>query len=261
MKCIDSRLGEMIWQYQLGKLSADERNRFEAHLLECDCCFQEAYAMHAVVERFRENPQPFLKELSRPAAPNLKGRLESMLDDVIAATTALPKMLRFAFGSAVAVAVIILAFILIQTPAQLSDLARIEPYSFQPLAPMGAGRSEAERHFLRGMEHYNKGEYYFAIESLRNAVASDSTDPEFQFFLGVTYLLLDSTESAIELLHTAASTSSRFEARSRWYLGNAYLLLGDGIKALAEFQAAVKLGGSYAKRAEEMAGKIEAFIK
>lgn len=260
MKCTNRQIGDLLWDYQLELLSPADRQRFEAHLLECDHCFQDVYALAPVFERIKAHPQPFLQELARPGFwEQAKNRFAGLKEQYLVLSPAV----RWGLAAAGITALILISILPFRSPDRLADLAVIEPYPFQALSPMGGvGRSEAENTFFRGMQAYNDGRYHEALPSLQAAIALDSTDAEFQFFLGITYLLAGDAASAIAPLTAAILLDpSRFEARARWYLGNAYLLLEDGEKALEELRRVIEGGGEYEFQATVLTRRVEEFRK
>ena len=53
LKCTDETQGAMLHGFELGLLTEDETERFEAHLLVCDACFQKAQEFEPYVKRLR----------------------------------------------------------------------------------------------------------------------------------------------------------------------------------------------------------------
>lgn len=264
MKCINPKIGDGLLLYQFGRLSDEEKKSFEAHLLECDCCCQEAYAFGPLVERLKANPQPFLVELAKPASPprgigDWLTRIADRFSDFFPEPA---KALGWSIVGAMAMAVIVL-YLLTRGPGELRDLAQVEPYYFHAIIAMGpAEQTAAEKLFLQGMAHYGKKEYEQALALLERAAALDSASAEFQFYLGVTNLLLRRPQAALMPLQKAvALDSARYGARARWYLGNAYLSLNDVQRALEEFHRVARLEGEYALQARDMTRKIEAFMQ
>lgn len=255
MKCIDSSLGELFPKYQLDRLSEGEKRRFEAHVLQCDYCFQQVYALGPAFARIKENPQMFMQALTEAEPEGLWGKFK-------AGFVGIPVGARWLAAAVVAV----LAVLLVQPfrgPKSLADLAQVEPYPFHVLAPMGAeGKTEVETVFFQGMQSYNAGNYQAALPHLNEAVLGDPTDAEFQFFLGITHLLAGDAASALAPLQAAISLDpTRFEARARWYLGNAYLLLLDAESAEVELSSVVALNREYAAQSKELLEHLEAFMK
>ncbi len=265
MKCTNPQIGKGLLLYHFGQLSGEEKKHFEAHLLECDHCCQEAYAFGPLVERIKANPQPFLAELAKPESPR-RGILDwpAMIADWLGDIFLEPaKAWRWAIAGAAAVATAVLIFFLLRGPRELRDLAEIEPHYFHAMIAMGpAEQTEAEKLFLQGMAHYGKKEYNDAFVAIAQALALDSTNAEFQFYSGVTSLLLHRPQAALAPLQKAiALDATRYEPRARWYLGNAYLLLADARNALEEFHRVARLEGEYALQARGMIEKIEAFTQ
>jgi len=160
----------------------------------------------------------------------------------------------------VGVVVIVLILVLVMQPSKkYSVLAKIERVYYVPLVIKGPEQStEAERLFDEGMKLYNEEKYAEAIQKLQMAVQSNPKGVDAHFYLGLCYLLTDSTDRAIEHLRQAiALGGNSLLEKSHWYLGNAYLLKEDGTSALHEFQMVVQSQGEYKSRAEELIGKIE----
>jgi anti-sigma factor RsiW len=55
--CEDKRFREMLHRYELGRLSAEEQEELERHLLECDECFQDFSEFQKTVEHLRFSPR------------------------------------------------------------------------------------------------------------------------------------------------------------------------------------------------------------
>jgi hypothetical protein len=51
--CTDPRIGRLIAQYELGLLEGKEREAFLNHLLQCDFCHAELYAMEPIMVLLR----------------------------------------------------------------------------------------------------------------------------------------------------------------------------------------------------------------
>ena len=51
MPCTDPETGQLIGSYELGLLSAEERSRFDTHVMRCDHCFQDLYRTTPLITR------------------------------------------------------------------------------------------------------------------------------------------------------------------------------------------------------------------
>lgn len=83
--CIDTQTGLLLHAYELGLLPEQERARFETHLIECDCCYDELSSFEQHIELLDDSevnvvlekalrgvsePAPFLKRLWRLLWPD-----------------------------------------------------------------------------------------------------------------------------------------------------------------------------------------------
>lgn len=264
MTCTAPEIGKLITLYEFDQLSDNDKRKFEAHLLSCDYCFQSLYALSPVVERMREDPERFLPavEEREPAAPvwvwvKLKNKIVGVISDGWEAIGRIPFPVRIAIP-ATATAIVLLLFLL-RPAAQLSDFAHIEPVPYRSLqVKSGAAISDAERLFEEGMRSYVQKDYSNAIAKLALAVRQDSTNASFHFYLGLCYLLSESIDPAIAHFQRAiALGGNSVLEKAYWYLGNAWLLKGERVRALEAFRRVLEMEGDYEWEAEEMIGKIE----
>jgi len=258
MKCIAPKIGKLSLLYHFDQLSNEERKRFEAHLLECDHCFQETYVLGSVTEKMQKDPEPFLAALAKKKptrVPAIKQRREFHIG-LVEAIGRIPALVRIAIPVAAAM---VLLFLLIRPTAELSDLALIEPVPYRSLQiKSGAEATDAERLFEEGMAAYVQKDYASSIEKLVLAIRHDSTNAGFHFYLGLCYLLSDSVDLAIEHLQkTITLDGNPVLEKAYWYLGNAWLLKEDRAQALAAFRKVVEMEGDYEWEAQEIIGKIE----
>jgi tetratricopeptide (TPR) repeat protein len=57
VRCRDKRFRDMLYAYELGMLSEDERRELELHLLECEECMQSVIEFKRVVQYLRHNQE------------------------------------------------------------------------------------------------------------------------------------------------------------------------------------------------------------
>ncbi len=62
--CTNPELGNLIALYEFDKLSQEDRDLFEEHLLECDACYQDLYEFSPAVETMKENIKAFRKAVA-----------------------------------------------------------------------------------------------------------------------------------------------------------------------------------------------------
>lgn len=145
-------------------------------------------------------------------------------------------------------------------PADVSSLAvKIEHVHYAAPASKQEQSKLTEQLFDKGMGYYeNEKNYYEAIQCLREVVERDSNNAEAQFYLGMSYLLLEEYDLGIEhLQHAAVAHTGGLKEKAHWYLGNAYLKKNDGLSALHEFETIVELRGEYQGRAKECVAEIK----
>jgi len=252
MDCTDPKIGELITLYEFDELARDDRRKFEAHLLSCDYCFQNLYALSPVIKRMRGNPRLFLSILKRePFWRKIKQKIAALMPAI--------RIQRRGWIAIPATAIVVLYFLLLRPAPELSDLAHLEPVPYRALQiKSGATTTAAERFFEAGMAAYVQKDYAGAIEQLALAARQDSTNASFHFYLGLCYLLSNHVDPAIEhLQRTIALGGNSVLEKAHWYLGNAWLLKEDRAQALAAFRKVVEMEGDYRWEAEEIIGKIE----
>ena len=54
--CVNKRLGEKLYAYELGMLTGSDREEFEMHLLECPYCMERAHRFQATARLMRHDP-------------------------------------------------------------------------------------------------------------------------------------------------------------------------------------------------------------
>jgi len=256
MNCSDPKIGELITLYEFDGLARDDRRKFEAHLLSCDYCFQNLYALSPVIERMRGNPRLFLSTLKRePFWREIKQKIAAIMPAI--------RIQRRGWIAIPATAIVVLCFLLLRPAPELSDLAHIEPAPYRSLQiKSGAATTAAERFFEAGMAAYVQKDYAGAIKQLALAARQDSTNVIFHFYLGLCYLLSNHVEPAIEhLQRTIALGGNAVLEKAYWYLGNAWLLQEDRAHALEAFQKVADMEGDFQWEAKEIITKIEATTK
>jgi len=265
MKCIDPETGKLISLYEVDALPPEQKSKFESHLLECDYCFQSLYSLSQVVEQMRENPQAFSDALSVPQKIPFGEKVRAFWDKLVSGISVIPAEVFKPVAIAVpVVAALIAAVLIISGPTtNYSDLARIEPVPYIPLAIRGSMETtEAEKLFDEGMQFYGSGKYSQAIIKLSQAISKMDKNPQAHFYLGLSYLLSNETDSAIVHFREATETDSKsLLERCHWYLGNAYLLKDDEEKALEEFGKVLEFEGDYWFEANEIIENIRKLKK
>jgi len=250
----------VIERYLTEKLSSEEAEAFELHYLGCKRCFQELKMRHAAAIEMVRDPIP----------------LKTSRHGLLAFRT------RWAFATVVAVlfALIIVVFfrpvgnrppqssgqsVIPSSPTQtdatavITQMAAVEqppPYIPSPLRG-GEGNPARER-FEQGMRAYTAGDYKAAIGPLSQAAQLDRQNDPTAFYLGISYLLTESVNLAIEQLSKLTVNGNPYTEEAHWYLAKAYLKQNDTSSASAELKAVVSLNGRYAADAQEALRRLDA---
>lgn len=121
----------------------------------------------------------------------------------------------------------------------------------KPLEPLLVTSLESNRIVDQGMQAYNAGNYDKTIEIL-TPYYQRTTDYNIGLYLGVSHLLSQKTSAAIPILSSVQlNTSGPIQDSANWYLGLAYLKLGDYTKARSTFNQMAPTG-IYAKQLQEI---------
>ncbi len=73
--CVEKRFEKMIYLYELGMLSEEEKQEFELHLYECDHCFEKVKSFEETAHQLR-NSQHLRDEIARMDSRNIEQESE-----------------------------------------------------------------------------------------------------------------------------------------------------------------------------------------
>lgn len=271
-KCINPRIGRLITQYELGRLSDKDCNRFEEHLINCDYCSKELEEMESFSDSVRENKAEILEILNKRGinyevekrkflAQRRSTQVQMPLVDHIRQFLQGFWQPRIYVPVLVTASIFIFVLILPRTP-QDQDNPYFAYLNFEkaPYLQMRAfEETEGQQLFIRGMEEYLDNDYGEAISYLAKATKINPGEGEWWLYLGVSYYLDHQAGPGIESLSKADSlTVNTSRNRARWYLAQAYLLSGDAQTALPLLEALINQEEEYASEAYELLTKIKA---
>lgn len=253
--CTDPRIGRLIAQYELGLLEGKEREAFLNHLLQCDFCHAELYAMEPIMDLLRA------KRESALASQKAASRTRRLLWH-IRLRTALRRR-RIAWAASILIAAgAVLTLVLWLRPFQgSSELTQVAPPEKTPSSVPKSSLSAEEIARLRSAEMktpfesalsaYEKGDFVRAVELLMPIARLEPENPEAHFYLGASWLQLNRPQEAIAPLRRAVELSIGVEReRSRYYLALAYARAGHRADALRELEAIIAEGSVYRADAE-----------
>jgi tetratricopeptide (TPR) repeat protein len=260
---------EIIESYLLGRLNEHDREAFEEHYFECARCFEELQTLQVVRE---ELPRVSVESGTATTRPFFRWAPAAGLAAAAVVTVGVMLLMRPPPPSSVP------ELTKVEPPSQtqrpetpkpqppepppqsgptLEQLARVEPPRYEPLRLRGVP-DDATKRFQRGMEHYRKADYARAADELRAAAHLDPDGPHIPFFLGISHLMLNDDDAAIDRLQaTTALGDSAYLEEAHWYLAKAFLRRKDLAAAEAELRRLVQLRGSRSGEAQRLLTQVE----
>ena len=270
MKCINPKMKELVSMYQFNLLGGGDKLKVEAHLLECDACFEEVYRLSPTVKMMEEAPEFFLdalqtKEPSAMQIDNLTHKIRDSFSNL--KTQIFPKISELwkvpITRVLIPVAAVAIILLIVWSPnaKKYSDLAIIEDVSSSALKLRGLV-SDSQSIFDEGVKYFEEENYKEAIQNFRIFVKKKKKDAYGHYYLGVSLLMTDNVTKGIEQLEVAAKLCKNqgkelLLERCYWYLGNAYLKDNQAEKALKNFRNVVVIGGEFKEKAIQQMSRIE----
>ncbi len=111
--------------------------------------------------------------------------------------------------------------------------------------------------YIQAIEKYRLGDYQGAVTGFSDAMESDNSAIEPQFFMGLTELELGNFGPAANLLTGVTNSYSGYSKDAQWYLGLIYLKTGEEEKALTCFKLLTQSQSSYRERAEKIVRRLK----
>jgi tetratricopeptide (TPR) repeat protein len=281
MKCTDPSTGQLITRYELGELEPADRERFAAHLLQCDYCYNEVHSMAPFMAVFRERREAV--RLGQVASD------QTRLPVAIGAIKTPPFWFRSPILAAASLLIMIGAGILALYVAKHSNAPEIAgPPGHASSVPKGTGDGPSswpdldiakaayiplgEQSVLRtekaaaafdlAMAAYQKSDFTAAAEQLQVVSRLEPEHVEAHFYWGVSLLLLGrSAEAIVPLRQTAQLSDGEFYESSCYYLALAYLKTGRPQRALTELDAVIQLAGHHQAAAAELKDRVVKSLK
>jgi len=236
---------EIMERYLTGRLSLEEAEAFEQHLLECQSCFSELQWRHAAASELR-------RQAARPAVSS--GRTINY---------------GWRFATAAAAVMILMAALVYlfflsrglkpDSEAVIDQLASLgQPPLYLPSTIRGAKSQPALELFAKGMREYANQKYHDAVPLLESAARLDPDHLPTAFYLGISYLILDQPDAGIPwLVKVVRADPNPYAEEGHWYLSKAYFKKRDLDLARRELEAVVGLNGSYADTAQKSLERLK----
>jgi hypothetical protein len=257
MNCDQVSKGECAERYLLGQLNEADQEAYERHFFACTDCFHELQTcrtLHAELKR---------RAVAIHAEPARQRLVWHWSWAAVAATIVLvvsigvwqrQRSRSVAPGPLVAVGP--------QQPASpvlsLSELGSLQAPLYAPLIIRGSA-DKATQKFEQAMRQYTRGNYAACIPGLRAALKLDPEATDARFYLGISYLLMDQNDQAVEeLRHTAALGDTPYLDGAHFYLAKAYLRKKNFASAEDELGKTVAVHGSYEAEARKLIEQLHA---
>ncbi len=160
-------------------------------------------------------------------------------------------------GYVAAALIAILLVIKSLTPSETPDSLYQEYY--KPLNAFssitrGDGKTD---NFSEAVKNYNQGEYQQASIMFSELVNIDKNNSKYLFFNGITQLQLGNYQLAISNLNQVISTNNEFTKDAQWYLGLAYLKVGEKDNATLQLKKLTTTKGYYQKQAQDLLDRLK----
>src|SRR5712691_9263111 len=257
MDCKRVAAEDVAEHYLLGRLADADRDAFESHVFECDRCFDDLRTLQAVRTELQSIPP------TAAAAAARRGRFPVWMTAAAAVALAAGLGL-WAFGTArtrtgdrtgqdAASAR--------RSPpaaadrdaisARVAELTRVEPPPFIPLTVRSADGWRAR--FDDAMAAYAIGRYAEAAEGLEIVASRQPSAATVQFFLGVSYLMLDRTDDAVGALRRCVDMGDpAYADDAQFFLAKAWLRKGNREAAASALGVVSRSNGPRAPEARNL---------
>ena len=274
MNCEQVLTGDIAEKYVLSHLSVAEQEAFEQHYFECKRCFEELQACRGLQVALSETKSVMKTEVEAPVrwkwtwamvvalglitiGFTLWSRRSALEPSGPVAVTAVPRVAPAEAQEQVQSDARQQPSTPQSTAPTMSELAQFQPPRYTPSTLRGA-EDDASSKFREAMKYYTKGEYASSIPSLTEASQLDPKAANISFFLGICYLLMGHTDSAIEALRkTVALEDSPYLEEAHFYLAKSFIRKGDLNGARSELRETIQLRGEVEQKARRLLGQIQ----
>jgi tetratricopeptide (TPR) repeat protein len=240
---------DIIENYLAGKLPAEDRKEVEDRLLT-----DREFAQR--VEIFKTLPH-ILSEASHDFRNELEGLYQEYHQQDGRSVTRSRRT--FVMAASIALLVSITGILIWLLPGSLTP-QEIYATHFTVPADNITVRNEQDISLAlqSAMEAYNDQSYPEALAKFETLLQNDPANVPVLFYSGVSYLILEETEKAMQNLQKVTQTdNTTYKLTATWYLGLAYLQQGNTAEAREVFSSLKESGSSYAKRAATILQQLE----
>jgi len=252
---MDEKLSDKMDNYLKGRLSAAERQAFEAELSANEALRSEfethkqlvqAVEMEGVQQLLNHlHEKHFAEQVSHQAGQ--KGRTVVFR----------PRRTWAGLAAAASVALLLALGWWWQQPA--SQQALYDQYYSPAIGlPTTLGISD-DPQFVEGMISYKLGEYAAALENWRAIQGEKAANDTLQFYQGMAHLAIGEAATALEKLQPLAepSTESAWQSQATWYAALAWLKQGEAEKARPLLQRLNESTNPFAEKSGQLLEELE----
>lgn len=240
---------DIIENYLAGKLPAEDRKEVENRLLT-----DQEFAQR--VEIFKTLPH-----LVSSSSYDFRNELEDIYQEYQQENKASNTVSRrtFMMAASIALLISIIGILIWLLPASLTPREMYAAHFTVPADNITVRNEQAIAPALQSaMKAYNEQAYSEAAAQFETILQNDADNVPVLFYSGVSYLVLEETEKAVQHLQKAVQMNdTTYKLTATWYLGLAYLQQGNIAPAQEVFSSLKESGSSYAKRAEDILQQLE----
>ena len=124
------------------------------------------------------------------------------------------------------------------------------------ISPVTRGNSTLLEQYGLAIDMYNQKKYDVAASMFNEVIRKDESFIAAYFFLGITQMELDNYSEAISNLVFVLSHPQEFTKEAQWYLGLAYLKIGEKKKATLYFEILAGSNGFYQDHSKKILRKL-----
>lgn len=111
--------------------------------------------------------------------------------------------------------------------------------------------------FSGAVEFYKQGQYKAAAAAFSDLLHKDSNCVSIRFFSGITLIEIGDYNQAIGLLNEVAAKNMEYKKEAQWYLGLAYLKVGETQKATTCIEKLAESKGYYQDQAQDLLSHLK----
>jgi len=111
-KCTNPEIGRLLARYEFGKVTKEEKIRFEKHLLECEACYEDYYSFLPVTETIKNNIKDFQKAVKpqRGFIYTLRLKIITSIKHIIDNFSAMAKPVKVAIPAIFLVVIVLIGY-------------------------------------------------------------------------------------------------------------------------------------------------------